>query len=347
MNHQHGVAADSSARRSAVVDMAKGIATILVVYGHCLRGLVAAGVVHTNSWLVVTDFVIYTFHMPIFFVLSGVFFKSSALKNRRDFWLNRLKSIVYPYVLWSLIQGGIRIALSGSGAVNNDMEFDRLLDIFWSPISTLWFLYALFFCNVICFALLRVRTAALLTGALCVFIASHFLATGVINDIFYGLLYFVLGMFVREHNWLSNVAPSWGRTGFLACAFIVVALGLDNAGVQDRLAFPAALLGITATLTLCATLEKAALARPIANALNVIGQFSMPIYLIHILVLGFTRTLLLRLLHTDNLLVLIPVAVTASVLIPIGIQFMAMRVRLNDWVGLPSSFRAAGRNPSA
>ena len=45
MNPQQGIAADTYARRSAVVDMAKGIGIILVVYGRCLRELVAASAV--------------------------------------------------------------------------------------------------------------------------------------------------------------------------------------------------------------------------------------------------------------------------------------------------------------
>ena len=49
------------------IDIAKGIAIILVVYGHCLRGLASANVVSTNSWLIITDYTIYTFHMPVFF----------------------------------------------------------------------------------------------------------------------------------------------------------------------------------------------------------------------------------------------------------------------------------------
>jgi fucose 4-O-acetylase-like acetyltransferase len=85
--------------RSIVADMAKGIAIVLVVYSHCLRGLVSANLVPSGSWLATVDYMIYTFHMPIFFVLSGLFFAASAQKNRRAFWLNRFKTIVYPYFL--------------------------------------------------------------------------------------------------------------------------------------------------------------------------------------------------------------------------------------------------------
>lgn len=42
-------------RRSAAIDMAKGVAILLVVYGHCLRGLTGAGVIPPGSWLAVTD----------------------------------------------------------------------------------------------------------------------------------------------------------------------------------------------------------------------------------------------------------------------------------------------------
>src|SRR5260221_14787377 len=161
MNANYIAPASTDKHRSTVVDMARGIAIVLVVYGHCLRGLVSANIVPSRSWLATVDYMIYTFHMPIFFVLSGLFFAASAQKNRTMFWLRRFKTIVYPYFLWSLIQGGIQIALSGSGAVNQSIGKERILAILWAPLSPFWFLYALFFCNVIAFALIGVRTSIL------------------------------------------------------------------------------------------------------------------------------------------------------------------------------------------
>ena len=68
------------------IDIAKGIGMLLVVAGH--------------SWLVIRNKgelfnVIYSFHMPFFFLLSGLFF-SSALPFGR-LLLRRSDSLLKPY----------------------------------------------------------------------------------------------------------------------------------------------------------------------------------------------------------------------------------------------------------
>ena len=52
-----------SAKRISWIDMAKGYGTILVIFAHIHYG-------GLRTW-------IYTFHMPLFFFLSGYVFKES------------------------------------------------------------------------------------------------------------------------------------------------------------------------------------------------------------------------------------------------------------------------------
>ena len=60
------------------VDIARGIGIILVVYGHALRGHFPLP--HRPSWASSQDAIIYSFHMPLFFVLAGLF---SGPRSRR------------------------------------------------------------------------------------------------------------------------------------------------------------------------------------------------------------------------------------------------------------------------
>src|SRR4051794_36832842 len=65
----------SKAKKGRVewIDTAKGIAIILVVVGHDLRGLMAAGILPRAGATEIIDGWIYAFHMPLFFVLAGFF----------------------------------------------------------------------------------------------------------------------------------------------------------------------------------------------------------------------------------------------------------------------------------
>lgn len=56
------------------IDKAKGIGIILVVYGHVARGIFNAGIPMNEKSFGIIDSVIYSFHMPLFFFLSGFFF---------------------------------------------------------------------------------------------------------------------------------------------------------------------------------------------------------------------------------------------------------------------------------
>jgi len=98
--------------RDAWVDYAKAIGILLVVYGHVARGVHNAGIPMDAALYELVDSIIYSFHMPLFFFLSGLFFLHS-LERRGPGALtaNKIDTIVYPYVLWSLIQGLTEVAL--------------------------------------------------------------------------------------------------------------------------------------------------------------------------------------------------------------------------------------------
>ena len=64
--------------RNVWVDYAKAIGIILVVYGHVARGVFNAGLPMDEGEFVLVDSIIYSFHMPLFFFLSGLFFRFAA-----------------------------------------------------------------------------------------------------------------------------------------------------------------------------------------------------------------------------------------------------------------------------
>lgn len=129
--------------REAWVDYAKGIGIILVVFGHANRGLYSAGIQLSGSSYLLTDSIIYSFHMPLFFFLSGLFFTQSLdKKGKTSFVISKIDTIVYPYVVWSLLQGMVEVLLSRY--TNNPSSLGDVLSLFTHPRAQFWFLYALF-----------------------------------------------------------------------------------------------------------------------------------------------------------------------------------------------------------
>ena len=130
------------------VDYAKAIGMILVVYGHVSRGLYNAGIEVSVSFYSLCDSIIYSFHMPLFFFISGLFFtKSVSNRGPKEFIFSKIDTIFYPYVIWSLLQGAVEYFFSKY--TNGEQSFTQILSVLWKPIDQFWFLYALFFIFII------------------------------------------------------------------------------------------------------------------------------------------------------------------------------------------------------
>ncbi len=82
-------------KRLNSIDIAKGIGIILVVIGH------------TNTPFGIGK-VIYQFHMPLFFILSGFFYKDDYIKTPLVFLLGSLKRLYGPFVI-----NGLRLFFIG------------------------------------------------------------------------------------------------------------------------------------------------------------------------------------------------------------------------------------------
>lgn len=145
-----------TAKRLNYLDMAKGIGIILVVAGH--SGLCGDGLL---AWLS-------SFHMPLFFVISGMLLSHRQEEARPLAQSARKKaySILLPYFTFSLIYLLIELIyrlwkhqeLSLSDAVLQSVSF--------YGISVLWFLPALF-AGELLFLFIRKKTGHLLTLISC------------------------------------------------------------------------------------------------------------------------------------------------------------------------------------
>lgn len=120
--------------RDITFDMMRGVGIILVIIGHLAHGY---GIIIP---------VIYTFHMPFFFIISGYFYKNKDCLTllKRDF-----HSLIVPYILVTLILlcYGWVISMVKNDFSNFTYWYDSLIKM--EAIGPLWFLWALFWCRLI------------------------------------------------------------------------------------------------------------------------------------------------------------------------------------------------------
>ena len=132
------------------IDLSKGLGIIFVVYGHVARGLNSAGLGFELFRQI--DNVIYAFHMPLFFLLSGYFFLKSSDAGALSYFKSKASTILFPYLIWSLIQ--IVIMFFASNYTNGTISLNDVFT-FFLPRGQFWFLLALFFIssvNIILFS---------------------------------------------------------------------------------------------------------------------------------------------------------------------------------------------------
>lgn len=126
-----------ASKRIEFVDLAKGVCITLVVLSHCKVNLPYLAYIR----------------MPLYFLLSGLFFKTYA--GLWNFTLRKINKILIPFLFFYLTSFLIYLLISHFAPgirINSDVETFYLLDPLYSRLcvnSPLWFLLSLFFCNII------------------------------------------------------------------------------------------------------------------------------------------------------------------------------------------------------
>lgn len=123
------------------VNIAKGIAMLLVILGHSpIVYPIDLQQIFWCRWLV--D-VIYSFHMPCFFLLSGFLFANTTAQGHKNI-INKVRRILVPYFCFSILILGIKYIIPS--LVNRKVDsigtyIDKIL--FYG--GEYWFVYVLFF----------------------------------------------------------------------------------------------------------------------------------------------------------------------------------------------------------
>lgn len=283
-------------RRVDSLDIAKGIAIGLVVVGH----VAARDDVPGADWYNTLRWVIYTFHMPLFMVLSGISLGLSWKVLPNDaavlgYIRKRLKKLVIPYALLGLIIVGGKLLASRHLHVDNlPPDFlTGLLDLFLHPMTSaasfLWFIYVLS-AYFLVFPWLLQRAPRIAPWAM---LALGILlqqwawpATFNIANIMMYLPFFSAGILMGQH-WGGTAGIIQGRTWWWAVPFVgVLAYELMQGPLPKWLV---GTLSVPFVLALAAQLQGRAKAVFLS-----IGLYTFSIYLFNTVCIGVAKAVLLQ-----------------------------------------------------
>lgn len=90
--------------RDTTLDFAKGFLIILVVLGHSIQFSLGPDWLESKQFFDNVVFkTIYSFHMPLFMLISGYLFYYSNKKNLRTLMISKLKAIGIPMLSFVLL----------------------------------------------------------------------------------------------------------------------------------------------------------------------------------------------------------------------------------------------------
>lgn len=300
------------------IDIAKGIAISLVVFGH----IVARQPPVDNEWYVIVKQAIYSFHMAFFMYLSGIvyFLKIETVRTWKEYGrivIQRFTRLMPAYFIFA---GLVFFAKWGS---QNFLYVDNpvigwydLVEIFIFPMqsvaSFLWYVYVLFLFSAFgvgFFSLTRGRIFPLvLVGVILLFFAPKFSLLGFDQFCKY-LLFFALGGLAIRHwsTYIKLVKYTWL---FALIGFILMLINSKYFGIGW---VPTALLSLIALHGLCR--------QKFMNFkfLKYLGLMSFPIYLMNTLSIGFFKAFMFKFIswHGTDFLFYAPILTLSGLIVPI------------------------------
>ncbi|MFC6601726.1 acyltransferase family protein [Ectobacillus funiculus] len=275
---------------------------------------------------------VYGFHMPLFFLLSGLFIESWAKKGFTKGVSQKAKFILIPYLVWSLLQGGVNVILSS--VTNNPLTWKELIINIWiAPIAQFWFLYVLFLMFVLFYFLRSVSSLRkTLIVSLILYVFAPYLDYWVLKSLMTNFFFFILGAKIMNFN-LKRIEEKVSGTKYLIGSIIIFAvlnavyLAL-NLGIFSEHIFKLiiALLGVNLLIVISVHISKLGIFKSIQN----LGMLSMAIYLAHILVASGTRIILSKLLHVNNLYIHVIVGTLLGIVLPVIAYKISEKVKVNN-----------------
>lgn len=328
--------------RDSSLDVAKGLLIILMVVGHsgCPEYL---------------NKVIYLFHMPAFFFISGMLLNDKYFSDCKSFLLRKIKGIYLPFVKWSILFLALHNVFFWLHIYN--VEYDlihhiikvaRILTMTGSEqlLGGFWFLKELFYASIISWMVLDIfrRNSRSFGGyipfmfviAACILTLVPFKIPAIGSKTMLACGYFTLGYIMR--HWSYKIS----KANICLMFLLLLSCPLMFYGGMDTHKGPAIfcefLIAIFGAVFIVA-LSKRISAIGFSNTLSKVGQATLYILVFHFLSFKFV-TLVVIIVKGLSVSVLSEFPVPSirqpflwmmysliGVIVPFGIWLMVNRVR--------------------
>ena len=277
------------------IDRAKGLAILLVVFGHIVPGAPAV-MPGGNDWYLAVQTWVYQFHMPFFMYLSGfvMVYSSAAATAPADYkayLARRARRFLLPFFLFGLLILSGKLVMGMLTNVDNQPAdiAGGLQALFWhteaSPARSIWYLAVIFLYSAVTPPLLwlahgrmwiMLLIAALLYGL-------PYIEYGYLGLACRYFLFFVLGGVAAQYReaYLRLIDR---RFAVLMLVFLPAAVVMAATDVQ---AIVLACIGLPALPALHALARRPWMAG--SRTLILLGGYTFVIYLFNTIMIGLAK----------------------------------------------------------
>lgn len=271
----------NNSKRIDFIDLAKGFCIILVVAYHCGLG----GIIPGDKLL----------RMPLYFVLSGLFFKDYG----KESLIRKTNKLLIPYVSFYILGDLFYWGAYKLGALPVSPKTFPVIDLFVGGIPCdlpIWFLLCLFNCYVIFLVINRVAKSMIMKGILSVSagmigVILSYLEPNIpmffVNSAFSALPFFYLGYLLKQTKILYGKKMiikdlAWSGVIYFIAVVCIILFPDSKFSVFDNKFYGNILMAyiISCLLVLCVMFICKFFNR--IPYISYIGRYSVVILLIHV-----------------------------------------------------------------
>lgn len=326
-------------KRIDFVDLTKGVCIILVVMTHIGGAFDALD----------GNFMLSCFRMPLYFFISGVFFKS--YEGLAGFVIRKINKLIIPflffylsafllkYIVWRIAPGTFHLPVSWKELL---LAFQGHELIKFNP--PIWFLLALFNCNVLFYLVHFLRDKHLtamfiltvLIGCTGFYLGKQQIVLPLYMDVaMTALPFYVAGFWIRRYNFFlfphhrfDKFIPLFIVGALVVMYFTASRLGMRTNNYAGNIfqVYIAAFAGIFMIMLICKKIKK-------LEVISYLGRYSIITLSIHAPIVHFTGPLVAHYIQNSWMQALCLLLLTLSICIlstPVLIRVIPQMVAQKD-----------------
>lgn len=348
-------------KRLYYIDCLKGFAMILVVIGHVFDGYIRAGVFQNHRDFMCSGFnLIYSFHMALFFLISGFVYNKAYITDIGDAkpsLKKQIHNVLIIYFVYSILFGIFKMFLGKY--TNSNVSLVDILMICAKPIYPYWYLYVLLFYYLIFQAKILYKSYPLIPLFILIFVTffSNFIPDSIgyyfeIRHFLYYSLFFYIGIIIAFHN---DVYKKYElMIAVLTFVVSILIMSVDKVGYTfDDFSVGLLLcnrkwnfiiaLGFSLILLYVFRLLFANENHIRVKFMSFLGRYSLEIYVIHCIFTAGNRVVLAK-LHIENFYINIAINTVTSIMIPIVFAIVCQKSNIHKMIFRPAYYISERRN---